>query len=66
MKEIHAYLNDDGTYRVEVLCTASQTRIKDKRDLKETVVCKTEIRRADVWIRAYTDEDSGKTTVMVE
>ena len=66
MKEIHAYLNDDGTYRVEILGTASQTRIKDKRDVKETVAYKTEIRRADVWIAAYADEDGGMTTIMIE
>lgn len=48
MKEIHAYLNDDGTYRVEILGTTHQTKLFNKHTMKETIETKMEIPRASI------------------
>lgn len=66
MKEIHAYLNDDGTYRVEILDTAHQTKTVGKHEIKETVEAKTEIPRACLHIEALTSNDEGQlVTIML-
>lgn len=57
MKEIHAYQNDDGTYRVEILGTTYQTKMMGKHTVKETIETKTKIPRASIQIDAYTNED---------
>ena len=58
MKEIHAYLNDDGTYRVEILGITHQTKLFNKHTMKETTETKMEIPRASIQIEAYTNEDT--------
>lgn len=67
MKEIHAYQNDDGTYRVEILGTTYQTKMMGKHTVKETIETKTEIPRASIQIDAYTNEDTYEIiTIEVE
>ena len=46
MKEIHAYQNEDGTYRVEICGTAKDTRYMGKCKYEELIETKTEIHRA--------------------
>lgn len=58
MKEIHAYQNDDGTYRVEILGTTYQTKMMGKQTIKETIETKTKIPRASIQIDAYMNEDT--------
>lgn len=67
MKEIHAYQNDDGTYRVEIIDTILQTKIIGKHEVKEITESKTEILRASIQITCYQDENTGKIfTIEVE
>ena len=67
MKEVHAYLNDDGTYRVEIIGTTYQTKMVGKQTMKETIETKTEIPRASIQINAYTNEDTWEImTIEVE
>ena len=58
MKEIHAYQNDDGTYRVEIIGTTYQTKMVGKQTIKETIETKTKIPRASIQIDAYTNKDT--------
>lgn len=48
MKEIHAYQNDDGTYRVVII---DKTTYLDK---------KTEIERADIHLTVYATKNDQK------
>lgn len=52
MKEIHAYINEDGTYRVEGVGYAT-----DNGELREVAVI---IPRAKIDIEALAAQDSGK------
>ena len=52
MKEIHAYLNEDGTYRVEVVGCAMESG-----ELKEVVI---QIPHASVTVDALTKEDTDE------
>lgn len=52
MKEIHAYQNEDGTYRVEICGTAKDTRFIGKNEFEELTEYKTEIPRAKLQIEA--------------
>lgn len=65
MKEIHAYQNDDGTYRVEVL----GVKFNDTALCREITESKIEIPRAKVNITSLppNDEDEGKHfTITIE
>ena len=57
MKEIHAYRNEDGTYRVEILGTACTTRLLGKNKVKELIESKTEIPRASIQITPYVSKE---------
>ena len=52
MKEIHAYQNEDGTYRVEICGTTKDTRYMGKCKYEDTIEYKTEIPRAKLNIEA--------------
>ena len=62
MKEIHAYQNDDGTYRVEVFGVKFIENILGKEIIKETTESKMEIPRAQISITGLppSEEDEGK------
>lgn len=69
MKEIHAYQNDDGTYRVEVLGVKFAEHTLGKAEIKTITESKLEIHRAKINITslAPSDEDEGKYfTIMIE
>lgn len=52
MKEIHAYLNKDGTYRVEGIGYAMDNGVSEEVAIK--------IPRAKITVDALVYEDSGK------
>ncbi len=52
MREIHAYINEDGTYRVDGIGSAMENG-----ELKEVVV---QIPRANVTVDALIKEDTGE------
>lgn len=69
MKEIHAYQNDDGTYRVEVLGVKFTEKMLGKSTIREITDSKIEIPRAKVSITSLppSNEDQGKYfTIMIE
>ena len=68
MKEIHAYLNDDGTYRVEVLKMELTEKMFNKNIIKETTNAKLEIPRAliDITTLSPSDEDKSSFTITIE
>lgn len=53
MKEIHAYQNDDGTYRVEIVDIVKTTRTIGRKLFEYTDESKAEIPRAGIQIIAY-------------
>ncbi len=52
MKEIHAYINEDGTYRVEGI-----GYVTDNGELKEVAV---KISRAKIAVEALVEKSSGE------
>lgn len=62
MKEIHAYQNKDGTYRVEVLGIKFTEKMLDKERIREITESKMEIPRAQINIIGLPpgNEDEGK------
>lgn len=56
MKEIHAYQNDDGTYRVEIVDVVKTTRTIGRKMFESTNESKTGIPRASIQIIAYKSE----------
>lgn len=59
MKEIHAYQNDDGTYRVEIIGSVKTSHLQQGRGwVDETTQSTAEIPRASIQITAYTSYDS--------
>ena len=50
MKEIHAYQNDDGTYRVEVLGIQVVEKMLGKGVIRDTIESKIEMPRAQISI----------------
>ena len=67
MKEIHAYQNDDGTYRVEVLKMQLTEKMFNKNIIKETTEAKLEIPRALINITTLSpsDEDKSNFTITI-
>lgn len=54
MKEIHAYKNDDGTYRVEIIGPVKSSRLQQGKGwVDEVTQSTTEIPRASIQITAY-------------
>jgi len=68
MKEIHAYQNDDGTYRIEILDITKVTRTIGRKIFEDVKKCKTDIPRAGIHITAYKNKrsDGEILTVTVE
>ena len=62
MKEIHAYQNDDGTYRVEVIGTKFIEKTFGKDIIRESTESKMEVPRAQINITALLscDDDERK------
>ena len=62
MKEIHAYLNEDGTYRVEVLGVKFTKQTLGKCEVDTITESRMEIPRAQISITGLppSDEDEGK------
>ena len=63
MKEIHAYQNEDGTYRVEICGTTKDTRYLGRCKYNDTIEYKTEIPRAKLNIEALILADDEKKLV---
>lgn len=53
IKEIHAFRNDDGTWRIEALSESVKFRKNGHVETKETTEGKIEIARAEIQIVAY-------------
>jgi hypothetical protein len=69
MKEIHAYQNDDGTYRVEVLGVLFTEQTLGKSEIKTITESKMEVPRARISIIGLPpgDNDEGKYfTITIE
>lgn len=68
MKEIHAYQNEDGTYRVEILKMKLTEKMFNKNIIKETTEAKLEIPRAliDITTLSPSDEDKSSFTITIE
>lgn len=62
MKEIHAYQNDDGTYRVEIIGAKFVEKTLGKGTIRETTESKMEVPRAQINITALPpcDDDERK------
>jgi hypothetical protein len=68
MKELHAYQNDDGTYRVEVYGVKFTEQTLGKGEIKTITESKMEVPRAQINIVGLppSDEDEGKYfTIMI-
>ena len=52
MKEIHAYQNDDGTYRVEILGVKLTEQMLGKGKIQTTTESRMEVPRANIDITA--------------
>lgn len=69
MKEVHAYQNDDGTYKVEILGVKFTEQTLGKAEIKTITESKIEIPRAQISITSLppSDEDEGKYfTILIE
>lgn len=69
MKEIHAYQNDDGTYRVEVLGVKFTEQTLGKGEIRTITESRVEVPRAQVNIIGLPpgEEDEGKYfTITIE
>ena len=61
MKEIHAYQNDDGTYRVEILGQVKTSRLQHGKGwIDETTQSTAEIPRAQISITGLPSNDEGE------
>ena len=59
MKEIHAYKNDDGTYRVEILDIIETFEARNNATYRETTQAKTTIDKAMINITPLNSLDSN-------
>lgn len=60
-KEIHAYQNEDGTYRVEMITRyPDKERYIGKEKFVEMSESKSEIERAGIYITAYATKNGNK------
>ena len=60
MKEIHAYQNPDGTYRVEIFNTVETTEVRHHETIKTTTESKTTIYRATIYITPMASLDGNE------
>lgn len=64
MKEVHAYQNDDGTYRVEIVDIVKTSRTIGREIYESTTESRTEIPRATIQITAYKSKNpSGEILI---
>ena len=62
MKEIHAYRNEDGTYRVEIIGSVKSSHFQQGRGwVDETTQSTAEIPRASIQITAYALSEGDDT-----
>lgn len=66
MKEIHAYQNQDGTYKVNIVNSSEKTKTIGKAEVKEFSESKVEISRAEIKITAYTSDRNDGELLSVE
>ena len=69
MKEIHAYKNDDGTYRVEVISVKFTEQKLGKGEINTITESKMEVPRAQINITALPPGDEDEKTmftIMIE
>lgn len=59
-KEIHAYQNQDGTYKVDIFERRSESTQSYYGQLKDDIDTHMEIPRANISITAYKDESSDE------
>jgi hypothetical protein len=66
MKEIHAYRNEDGTYRVTCIGEVKETKeLQDHSVVKENTQATMEIQRAKLHIEALVANDKGQIMTVV-
>ena len=53
MKEIHAYQNEDGSFKVEIIETVCVTKLLGKHEVKDTTEKKVEITKASIHISPF-------------
>ena len=64
MKEIHAYQNDDGTYRVEIIGPVKTSRIQQGKGWVDNITQSTaEIPRAKINITALQSNDEDEKNI---
>lgn len=66
MKEIHAYQNADGSFRVEVTDTWMEKRYFGEHEIEETTHQKTEVARASIHIAPFMSGAEESLTFQVE
>ena len=57
MKEIHAYQNNDGSFRVEIMETVCTTRFFGKHEIKDTTEKRAEIAKASIHIAPFIENN---------
>lgn len=57
MKEIHAYQNDDGSFRVEIKETVCTTRLFGKHKIEDTTEKRAEIAKASIHIIPFMENN---------
>ena len=65
-KEIHAYQNEDGTYRIEMLGDMEKSYMRGHEKIKEITESKVEIGRAAIKIIGYSVALSEPTIFTLE
>ena len=63
MKEIHAYQNDDGTYRVEILGVELTEQMLGKGKVRTTTESRMEVPRANIDIHALPPDDTDEKCI---
>lgn len=66
MKEMHAYLNTDGTYTVDIIAVSSRTVIQNGLKVREETELKINIPKASISITAYESGDPDGTLVSIQ
>lgn len=66
MKEVHAYQNEDGTFRVEIIRSVSSIKNVGHQEIKQDVISRAEIPRASIHITAYEHTTPNSALMTIE
>jgi hypothetical protein len=66
MKEIHAYQNDDGSFRVEITEIVCTTRFFGKHKVEDTTEKKAKIAKASIHITPFMENNDEALTFQIE